>query len=506
MKHLKSIRIELLAFISGMIVMIYELAGARVLAPYIGNSVYVWTSLIGVILASLSLGGIYGGLRADRLGDETFLEKVLLWSSVLIFVSNLIKDSVLELLSRGNHDVRIVALLAGLTLFAPASILLGIITPYVTRIKVNNLTTCGKKIGSLSAISTLGSLAGTFLAGFYIFSLFRTSMILSFLAIILLFSSFLIPAKNKKTIKNKIILLLIYLYGVGVSYTVYSYLESKNIIDIDSAYNRIRVFDGKLPNNDRNIRFLLLAKVPHSGMYLDSDELAFEYTKYYDLAFHFKPDATRVLMLGGGAYVYPSYLAKKRPEVNIDVVEIDSKLTDISKRYFRLQDFPNLNIIHQEARTYVNNNSEKYDVVMIDVFSGSLFPPFQVATLEFLSTVEASLSPGGIVITNVIGSVEGEYTGFLEAEFKTYKEVFEDVYVYRPQYKTHSLEEAQNLMIVALNNGVNKAPPSSETTPEEMLKALYVGYSSDLSFVLTDEYAPVEKLASPTALSVDKVN
>jgi len=142
--------------------------GSRVVAPHLGTSIYVWTSLIGVILGCLSLGYWIGGKMADRRASVKILASVIFLSAIFIIVISFSKEYVLAwILPIYTFDLRVSTTLAALILFGPPSVLLGIVSPYAAKLKINSLNSSGSTVGTLYAISTIGSIFGTFLAGFF---------------------------------------------------------------------------------------------------------------------------------------------------------------------------------------------------------------------------------------------------------------------------------------------------------------------------------------------------
>ena len=153
--------------------MIYEITGSRLLSPFIGSSTYVWTSLIGVILAALSLGYWLGGKTADLKPDLKILASIIFLAGGTVAVTILFKDIILSIIAQSSMILEIKSLVAALLLFAPASVLLGFVTPYAVKLKMSSLADSGKTVGRLYALSTVGSIFGTFLAGFFSDSLCR---------------------------------------------------------------------------------------------------------------------------------------------------------------------------------------------------------------------------------------------------------------------------------------------------------------------------------------------
>ena len=172
-------------FLCGAALMIIELTGSRILAPFLGTSLIVWTSLIGIILASLSLGAWWGGVLADRQPRREVLGRIVLLSAWATAAIGLSKIWVLQYL-QGLGSLHLVAVLATVALFAPAAILLGMVPPFAVRLAMDNPREIGRTTGSLYAVSTIGSITGTFLAGFVLIAWVGSTAILFITAAILI--------------------------------------------------------------------------------------------------------------------------------------------------------------------------------------------------------------------------------------------------------------------------------------------------------------------------------
>ncbi len=174
--------LELTVFVCGALVMIYEIIGSRILSPHIGTSTYTWTSLIGVILAALSLGYWLGGKAADRKPDIKILASSIFIAGGLVSVTILFKYSLLSVIAASTLPIEIKAVLAAIFLFAPASIFLGFVIPYAVKLKTESLNDMGKTVGRLYALSTIGSILGTFSAGFFLIPFVGSTRTLYFIA------------------------------------------------------------------------------------------------------------------------------------------------------------------------------------------------------------------------------------------------------------------------------------------------------------------------------------
>jgi spermidine synthase len=489
---MKKFILEITVFICGALVMIYEIIGSRLLSPYIGSSTYVWTSLIGVILGALSFGYWLGGKWADRRPDIKILAFVIFLAGGLVSLTILLQNIILSFIAQSPLILEFKSLLAAILLFAPASVLLGFVTPYAVKLKMEDLKDAGKTVGRLYALSTVGSILGTFLAGFFLIPFVGSTRTLYLIGGSLIGLSILLTPFAIKQFNIAILVLFFLATGTSEFYSYYL-LKTKDLHDIDTEYSRVQVFLTKDKNTDKPIR--ALATDPYfiqSATFLDSDELVFDYAKYYHLIRHFKPDFQNTLMIGGAGYSFPKDYLQKYPNAKMDVVEIDPQMTEIARKFFRLKDNPRLNIIHQDGRVFLNQaETAKYDAVLMDAF-GSLFSvPFQLTTLEVVQNINRVLKDDGIVIFNVGASLEGNSSKFLQAEYKTYKQIFPQVFIFKVN-ADYTETQWQNLIIVALKQKNLASFESQEINTSILLKHLFKKELRNDVEILTDELAPVE--------------
>lgn len=487
--------LEIAVFACGAVVMIFELVGSRVLGPYFGTSIFVWTSLIGIILGSLSLGYYLGGKIADKKASFNNLSFIIFFAAVSIGLTILIKDYLLSTLASNFTGIKATSVFASLVLFLPTSVLLGMVSPYAVKLKISSLNTFGTVVGNLYAISTVGSIVGTFLSGFYLIPHFGTNKLLIILVVILVVISLLLSAKKHADIKiSALIVAIIGWIMIGAFNNIFG----NNLVDIDSTYNRIWIYDHNDEKTGKEIRTFLINNGNSSAMFLNNDdELVFEYTKYYHLAKHFNPDFKTTLMIGGAGYSYPKDFLLKYPEATIDVAEIDPKVTELAKKYFNLRENPRLNIFHEDGRVYLNKTQKKYDVIFGDAFSSHYSLPYQLTTKEAIQKKYDALSDKGIVILNIISSIEGEKGQFLRAEYATYKNIFPHVYLF-PVRETEDGQELQNIILVALKSDEKPVFNSSDKILNEYLGHLWKKEVVLDMPILTDDFAPVDYYISKT--------
>ncbi len=487
--------LEIVVFVCGAVVMIFELVGSRVLGPYFGTSIFVWTSLIGIILGSLSLGYYLGGKIADKKSSFKSLSLIIFLAAISIGLMVSIKDFWLIFLQNSFTDVRTSSVLASLTLFLPASVFLGMVSPYAVKLKINNLNTSASTVGNLYAISTSGSIFGTFLAGFYLIPHFGTNKLLIILSITLIIISLALSTKKDTRIKLSVFTIVVIGWFVisGLNYM----LPKSGFIDVDTAYNRIWIYNRIDFRTNKIVKMMSINDVNNSSMFLDSDELVNEYTRYYHLAKHFNPNFKKTLMIGGAGYSYPKDFLRKYPEATIDVVEIDPKVTELAKKYFKLEESPRLTIYHEDGRVFLNKTQGKYDVIFGDAFSSHYSLPYQLTTKEAVQKKYNILNDDGIVILNIISAIEGEKGKFLRAEYATYKSLFPQVYLF-PLIGSGYGNMVQNIILVALKSEKNQTFNDRDPKLNEYLQHLWKKTVDADIPILTDNFAPVDYYISKT--------
>lgn len=408
-------KLEIVAWTTGFGLMAYELAAARVLAPSIGSSTYVWTSVIGVIIAALSAGYYAGGRVADARNRALDVVWLLLLSGIGVMITRVIYLSVLDWTVDLEIDPRVQGIIASMILFAPTSFVLGMISPYLVKLNIRTLKHSGQSVASLSTWNAIGSIMGTFVTGFVLFGLVGSQETFVIVVALLVATSWLlVPRQDIKWRLAGSVLIM-----VGAFIPVVS---TSQIVTIDTPTSHYEVMKGHY-NNRPLVGLATGAQGLQSGVYTDgSSELAFWYTQEMArLTLEKKPE--RILMLGGGAFTLPRYLAEKLPDTQIDAVEIDPELKPIAEQYFYYDNPSNVRLIFEDARTFLNTNTEQYDVVLIDVY-GEMSIPFTLMTREYAAVLSRATAPDGAVLANIIGEVSDEgpcrtMTAVMDAAYRT---------------------------------------------------------------------------------------
>ncbi|MBR3613732.1 MAG: fused MFS/spermidine synthase [Clostridia bacterium] len=497
---MKKYRIEIILFVVEAVCMILELVASRILSPYFGSSNLVWTSVIGIILASGSIGNYLGGIVADKPEVNKKFKLILLISGILIFIIPFIQTPVIEAVSILFKDIRIGAIISTVFLFFLPSVFLGFLVPMVQKLKITNLENSGEVSGKVYALATLGGIFGTFIGGFWLVPSFGSIEILFFMVVAILV---LIPLVDFKIEKKELLFIIISLIILISAMYIYSNKNTEKgekvlagkvneYVSYDTEYSRILVFNRYDQNNDL-VRSFTMDSGHESATYVDEsrwNELVFEYTKMYDLMFKSSKEIKDTLLIGGAGYSYPKHYISKYLDKSMDVVEIDPMVTEIAKKYFYLdklideyktEENNRLKLITEDGRTYLNNNTKKYDAILNDAFSDTT-PAATLTTLEAVKNIKKSLNENGLYLTNIISSLEGENSKFMKAEVKTLKEVFLNVYVI-PCITKDDLELPQNNMVIA-TDGILEIDKTK-------LYNLEIG---EEDIILTDNYCPIDTL------------
>lgn len=402
--------------------MVYELVAARQLAPYVGSSTYVWTSVIGVIVAALSIGYWMGGRVADLRHRESDVALLFLATGIGILLSLIGFMPAMEWAMQRSTDVRLQAVIATTALYAPVSIVIGMISPYLAKLNVRSLEDSGRSVANLSMFNALGGIFGTFLTGFFLFNLVGIREIMVSLAVMSLVLSWTMAPKIRLKKRLWVSMGIVAVGGLAL-------LGRQAITEIDTASAHYVVSEGRVSGEQAR----LLITSPHgvqSAVAVDDPKrLIFWYTQRMaegiEQAY---PDAKSILLLGGGAFTLPAHLAEKMPDTQIDVVEIDPRLVEIAREHFFYTDPQNVTPIAADARTFLNSNKKQYDIVLVDVYGGDSIPS-TLMTDEYGAQLRRAVSPGGMVMLNSIAGDLGVCRELFDVTIAPYYDRFDHRYM-----------------------------------------------------------------------------
>ena len=483
---MKKYKLEIIVFLSGAIGMGLELIAARVLSPYVGSSNVVWTSIIGIILVSMSLGYWLGGKKADKEASGNVLSRLLLGSALFTSIIPLLETIVVKEFAGIVSNLIVAAILCAIIVFSIPSFILAMISPFAVKMKSMQETEIGSLSGRISSLSTIGSITGTFLMGFVLIPNIGVTNINIGITILLVVMSILARDDiNKKYILSTISLVVVMIILMFIGKWVFKLANPEILVDTDSQYSRIWV--KQINTSKTTYKTLQVDTGLESYIDTETGEMGAMYLRYYDLFEYLNKDAKSTLMIGGAAYTYPIHYLQKYEDKTIDVVEIDEKMTQIAEEQFGLNaKDERLKIYTQDGRSYLNYSENKYDTILIDAFKG-LNAPFELTTYEALVHAKNMLNDNGIVLTNIISSLEGEDADFIKYEYATYKAVFDDVKIFQVQDRDYT--ESQNLILV----GIKGNPQINEDKYEEYKNYLNMeitNFKTDKNIV-TDDFAPI---------------
>lgn len=463
-----------------------ELIAARVLSPYVGSSNVVWTSIIGIILASMSLGYWLGGKKADKDANIDQLSNILLFAGLATSAIPILETLIVKQFAGVIGNLIITAILCAIIVFSIPSFILAMISPFAVKIKSKEDNEIGSLSGRISSLSTIGSIVGTFLMGFVLIPNIGVTNINIGVTLLLVIMSILAREKrDKKYFYTTVLMVCIMLILILLGKWIFKLDNPDILLDTDSQYSRIWV--KQVATEKTNYKTLQVDTGLESYINAETGEMGAKYLRFYDLFEYFNKDAQSTLLIGGAAYTYPIHYLDKYENKTIDVVEIDDKMTKIAIDQFGLNiNEPRLKIYNQDGRSYLNYSENKYDTILIDAFKG-VNAPFELTTYEALVNARNMLNENGIVLTNIISSVEGKDSKFIQYEYATYKAVFDDVKVFMVNSK--DIEAKQNLILV----GIKGNPQKDESKYDEYVNYLdtEVTEFETNKKIVTDDFAPI---------------
>ncbi len=399
--------VYLTSFFCGMSVMAVELSASRLLAPYFGTSSIIWTIIIGLIMISLSIGNVLGGRLADKYRSLDRLYAIIwissLWIALIPFTGKyVITLSVLALmwlLPKGLLTAG--SAISCLVIFSVPMVMLGMASPWLVRIGLDDMDSSGRTTGRIYAVNTIGSIIGTFVPTFVTIPVIGTGK--TFLTFALLLNliciSYLILQKKKfiHTAVSGMVILVLLVLPLSDSY---AFWRDDIVYEGESLYNYVQVSeDDEAVYLSTNVAFGVQSVYPKTGV------LTGYYYDYALMAPFFMKDFSAdreldVLVLGLGTGTFAKQCKKFFPNTRTDGVEIDPTIARLSKKYFGLTD-EEAGIFVTDGRTFLKSpDARMYDVVMIDAYHDITFP-FHMSTTEFFSEVKSRLKPGGVVVMNI---------------------------------------------------------------------------------------------------------
>ncbi|WP_462328506.1 fused MFS/spermidine synthase [Thiohalocapsa halophila] len=489
-------------FASSALLLVLEIVAGRLIAPYVGVSLYTWTSIIGVILAGLSLGNWLGGVWADKGADSRSVGWVLAAGGLYCLLSLAILNPLgAAVQSQGLTLLSASFTFAAVLFFVPAA-LIGIVTPLLTTLALRLDPRAGHVVGRMHALAAIGSIAGTFAAGYWLVQSFGTRAVVlgSGLALLALGAPFL-----RGSARPAQALLLVGVLAAGLLAVLRDGLVSS--CDRESAYFCIRVVERPDLAPPGMARGLVLDHLLHGINHLaEPDLLIAPYVHGLDeLAYaHFLSaydDGLDWFFAGGGAYSQPRAVQALSPAASVTVAELDPMVTLTAAESLGLRP-AGMTIEHRDARLALADSDETFDVIVGDVFHDVAIP-YHLVTREFAALVRERLAPDGLYLMNVVDTFPDPR--LIKAIAKTLETQFRHVDIWMDQ----APEDPRVTFIVSANNG----PRLPRTVPARRgFERAWSRMTEDLMAygtppaeipLLTDDYAPVERLIAGLLLGED---
>lgn len=501
----------LIAFLEGACLMIIELLGAKIIAPFYGTSLYVWSSVLGVTLASLAIGYFYGGVISQKYKTDTPLVITLLVGTVFFILAPNIAPFIMKLTS--GLGVRFGSLLAVFLYLTPPVICMGMVSPIITQRITKGSSEAGRSAGRVYAISTLGGIIATFLAGFYLIPSLgiKTTAILT--GGILIFCVVFILLMNRKSKGQIAAIVVLFLITIALTASKNKIGNSQNILRYQSSgiLGEWKVVDHLASvDNGKNTysRHLLLNGVDQTSTQVGYQPLSsWRYPHKIGALSGLKPKGAKALLLGMGGGSLADILVKLNFEV--DIVELDERIPFIAKKWFAYN--PALsNLIIDDARHYMSHIEKKYDLVIMDMVNGEV-QPSHVFTREGLSIMKKVLKEDALIIVNFQGRInldDSSLTVGPRSVFKTFQAEGFDIHIANNREGSESLSRDMLMYgspgALDFENLFEQEFRYNSMNPfDDFVKEDYTPYKSitlDDAMVFTDDKPNLEILNAPAIL------
>jgi spermidine synthase len=498
----------LVVFVSGAVLMALEIAGSRILAPNFGSSIFVWGSLISVVMTALSIGYYWGGWMSAREPSYGKLATLLVIPGLVIFFLPFVYPAITEWIAGIDLGNRMSPLVACSVLFLLPGVFLGTISPYVIRLAVTKLNTVGSTAGTLYAVSTAGSIFGTLLTAFYLIPVLGVSNIIHSLGVTLVVLSLIVvPLMRFHRVAGARAVTAGWLFlGAFGCFSLASTPQTwaKTLLQKDTFYHRIRV------EEDEEARYMYFDRTLQSAMTLkDPTALRLIYSRYTSIGMTFRPDAKRMLLIGLGGGSIPKKLNKEFPNLVIDAIELDPEVIRVAKEHFNVAENKNLQLHAQDGRLFLARTQNQYDIILLDAYFTDTMP-FHLATKQFFELAQKKLAPNGIVVANLISAVTGASGKIARSFVRTQRQVFPQTYVFATRRPDNvSLDTIQNVIVIATRDKQRVEIKEIVKRATALDKGLFPDPVQDIAVayfdrplpedapILTDDFAPTDDLLNP---------
>lgn len=419
----------LLAFFSGAAVMAIEIVGARMVAPFFGVGLFVWTALIGMTLLALAFGYALGGWLADRPNIARVFPWVYFVAGAWLALTPLVAPTVLPATS--GLGLRLGAMVASCALFFVPLCALGIVSPVLVRVALGSLQVAGRTAGWLYAVSTAGSFAGSILTGYFLLGILGLGTSMRAVAVLLACLGVMTGVWMART-RLRSVAVGLAVVAVAVVPALKSGLARQIVLDDgttavlvaseNSYYGNVRVVD--YFHSGQAVREMMIDGLVQGGIDLRDRQSIYEYGYLLaELPVWMNPTGKSALVIGLGAGIVPQILAGKGMQVT--VVDIDPTVIGMARKYFGFS--PRIPTVVEDARAFLNRSVDRYDLVVLDVFNGDTTPG-HLLSIEAMRAIRERITPGGVLAINLVADRDPSSVS-LASLHKTLRAVFSDVQV-----------------------------------------------------------------------------
>ena len=434
------------AFVTGAIVMSFEMLGSRYLNPYFGSGIYTWASLISTVLAALTVGYFAGGRVADRHPSARVLGTAVLIGSAFILALPSFSTMLLEALLDAVDDIKAGSLISAFVLMFFPVAFYGAYSPFAIRLLLRSTHASGGVSGGVYAISTAGSIVGTLGTTFFLIPAIGTRTITFTLgAAGMACGLALIAFPPRRRAAMMAAFLGTPLLGIPLGFGTFAAIAaSASAAQAAEIFDRATLLardDGQLAHiegqyNDiyvvkRGNELLMTARLKgwnytESRINLADQELIpANYLRMMTTALAYAPQVDQVLLVGLGGGVLTNYVGRFLPDAQVDSVEIDASVIDAAKTWFGVKEAERMRLVESDGRVFLNRNRKLYDVALIDAYIGGSVP-FHLMTKEFYTLLKRRLAPGGAAVFNI-----HEPNRLFGVSVRTLQTVFATVDLYR---------------------------------------------------------------------------
>lgn len=489
-----------IVFFGGVCSIAVETSASRLVGPYFGSSTFIWANLIGLTLLYLTLGYFIGGRLADRYPDPELLFVMTAIAGFSVAFIPLLSRPILEISLSAFDNVSVGAfygsLLGTMLLFAIPVTLLGCISPFAVRLRLAEVSAAGNTAGSLYALSTVGSIIGSFLPTFVLIPVFGTRTNFLILSLTILIPSVLallaIPAVRELALAIAMLLVVAVAPIFQPSGLIRPPEYGTVIHEAETPYNYVQVIKYR-----DEIRLALNEGHATHSIYSPDQKLTGGPWDYFMVGPYFNVDQTpedvqSMLMIGLAAGTVAQQFTEAYGPIPIDGVEIDGEIVEIGREYFNMNE-PNLNVIVDDGRYYLSRSEKKYDVIGVDAYRQP-YIPFHLTTKEFFESARDHLTDDGVVVLNA-GRTSTDFR-LVNVMASTMAAVFPNVYIIDVDRFTNSMVIATNEPTDIENFAANMAGISEDSMIRQVGDiAMNTGNIREWTGhdrVFTDDLAPVE--------------